>query len=595
MSIPDDSRIPLQAEFFDTLVSFYDGEAVTWGVIDLFLVGRAGWITRMGDFAAYFRAITQDAAPVFRQIWLVLPPFSDEPGIFDAIKAHVAEVWVRKRGAPLTADEVDAVFGPVRFVTPESLEVEALLRVLRAVGPNSVVIVGRAALYRSSRLDEPASDLSMPGDTWAPHLRALVEELREPARATGCFVVLDAGEALPWRPEFRDSLRSVENAFVLSMEESPSDKTALVADQRWRTLVSEGRLDEALAELQASEEFSPREKALVRLHLYSVAGLPHVVRILLESSRDLLSQLEPEGALRVAAMAETADADDVAAELLAGAAGGLRSREELELALKVAGRIGDRELVGTVERELQALFPDSGALRRDRAARLAADRRYREAALLLEGDQAPGAAELAEYWTLLADHLETPGATDVQAFMEAVAEQLPDRLENARRLGAERLVDERRGEEAFALLLPQDAPPVPIGREQALAVLDLVQRSAMRHVPISDGGIAHAIERVIEALSLRPMDTSLRFRLLRILSPEVLGLKGVEILAYVTQSLSQRPVRMRERRPRLILDDSVSGEDVGGAAPAGIRVARIATPFSFRRSCHTSRTPRDER
>jgi tetratricopeptide (TPR) repeat protein len=556
MSSAEQTRFRRSAEFYEDLVSFYREAAVAWGAIDLFLVGYAGSISRMGDYAAVYRAWAQNEAPMFGEICLVWPTADDEGAILDRIKARFAEVLAGLRGEPLTADELEHAFRPVRIVSPDTLEVESLSQVVRAAEPYSVLVVGRAGLYRSSRVNEPGSDLSMLGDTWAPHLLSLMEELRAPAAAAGCYVVVDAGEAAPSRPEFLESLLGVENTHVMYVR-STSENLGIVEYQRWRALVAEGNLESALAEIHASKKLPPEEKALVELQLYSDAGISYAVRGLLESSPDLLSHLAPEAALRVAMIAEAADADDVATELLRGAVSGLRVREHLELAVEVAGRIGHEALVGTAEQELHSRFPNSGALRRHRAAKLADEGRYGEAARLLEGDQTPN----AEFWSLLAEYLETPDATEIQAFMQAVAERLPDWLEDARRAGARKLADEGRGEEALGLLL-RDASHVAIDRADAFAVLDVVQRSAIQGIPISDSLLADAIERVVETLSLRPTDTTLRFRLLRTLSPEVLGHTGFASLAYVTISLAGRPMLVQEPRKDIPLDESLQEDDV---------------------------------
>jgi hypothetical protein len=116
------------------------------------------------------------------------------------------------------------------------------------------------------------------------------------------------------------------------------------------------------------------------------------------------------------------------------------------------------------------------------------------------------------------------------------------------------------------LLLLEPSPRL-IDRADAFAVLGVTERSALRGTPISDEAMAYALERVIEPLSARPTDASLRFRVLRTLGPEVLGLRGIALLVYVMGAVAGRPVRMRPPRARVSLDPSIAE----GESPAFLR------------------------
>lgn len=564
-------------QVLDTIIEYYKGKPLAWGGIDLFLVPGDGALARMCDFAAFFHAVNDGQAPIFSQVWLVWPDPAEEGDLRAGVTTRLAELWERSRGAPPTPEQLDRLSERVRIVFPETHDVEAVSRLVRAAEARAVLVVGRASVYRSPRVDGDSPLPPMPGDAWAPHLHALMEELRERAEAVGCHVVLDVDEAPPARRALFDLLLTVENTAVTSFEETPVRRVPMDAIQRWRALAAEGDLDTALAELNADPELSERDKSLLRLQVYSDAGNAPAVRAGLEANRDLLSGMEGEQAVHVAVVAEAADADDVAAELLSRALEDLRRPAALELALQVADRLGNEELVRRARTALEAVAPDSAVLRRHRAARLAAQRRYREAAQMLEPDEEADIVELAAFWTLLSDHLEGDSSVDAGALIEAVSERLPARVDESRRLAAARLADDARGEEALALLLLEPSPRL-IDRADAFAVLGVIERSALRGSPISDEAMAYALERMIEPLSARPADAPFRFRLLRILGPEVLGLRGIALLAFVLGAVAGRPVRMRTPRTRVPLDPSLAQDAISGFLARGYQWLEARSP-----------------
>lgn len=566
--------------FLKMIVEYYVKRPATWGGVDVFLIPGDGALERMGDFAAFTLGATDGQAPVFSQIWLIWPDKDEGGPLLACVRTRVAEVWERTRGTPPTPQQLDRVLERVRIVIPETRDQEGVSRLVRAAEAKAVLVVGRASAYRSSQVDGDMPAPPLRGDAWAPHLHAMMEELREHAEATGCYVVLDVDEAPPERRALFDLLLSVENTAVTEFLEMPAQRLPIDTIQRWRSLAAGGDLDTALAELNADATLSERHKSLLRLQVYGDAGNSAGVRAGLEAYRELLSDLEPEQAVSVAVLAEASDADEIAAELLSGALEGLHRPAALELALQVADRLGNEELVHRARTALEAADPSSAVLRRHRAARLAAQRRYREAAQILEHEQEADVVELAAFWTLLSDHFEGDGPVDAGALLEAVSERFPARGDEARRLAGTRLADEGRGEEALALLL-LEPPPHLLDRAGAFAVLGVVERSALRGVPISDDAMAYALERVIEFLSAQPADASLRFRLLRILGPEVLGLRGISLLAIVLGATAGRPVRMRTPRIRVPLDLSLAEGAISGFLHRGYQWLEARSPTTI--------------
>ena len=402
--------------------------------------------------------------------------------------------------------------------------------------------------------------------------------LCEATEEVGCHVVLDVDEAAPARRAAYDLLLTVKSAEVVSLETSPAPKLPMDKVQRWRTLAREGDLATPFAELGASPELSEDDKSLLRLQLYSDAGNAPAVRVGLEATRDLLTRLPNEQAVRVAEIAEGVDADDLATELMNRALEDLRGPAALERALKVADGLGDEKLVARARSALEAVAPASAVLRHHRAATLANQRRFGEAARLLESDVDAEIAETAAFWGLLSEHLEGRDTTDAKALLEAVASRLPARVEEARRLAAARLAREGRVDEALSLLLREPYPHL-IDGEDAVAVLGVVQQSVLRGSPVSSEEMAYALERVVEALAARPADAPLRFRVLRSLGPDLLGLGGVAFLVHLLAVVARRPVQMRMPRIRTRLDPSLAQDEISGFADRAFQWLEARSPM----------------
>jgi tetratricopeptide (TPR) repeat protein len=466
------------------------------------------------------------------------------------IKARFAEILHELWRAELSPKTLDSMFSVVRIADPETLEVAGMVDMIRNAKPNTAFVIGRAANYLADDVRTPNRDGLMPEDTWVPHLHSFLRQAAAASVASKSYVMLDAGEHWPARPENRDLLMSVEGCAVAAGDDETSAINELVTKfGHWRQLAASGDLGTALAEMEALDSLSPTAKRLTRLRLLIVAGFPNETRTALESDPSLIADLAPDAALQVAALAEEADANDIASGLLLGALPELKSHEQLASALSLADRLGKDSLIQLAESSLSTRFPNSRYLRRYRAEAMVRDRHYSEASALLREDRFGEFVEAAEFYELLATHLQG-SKPDPSALLPAVADRFPALIDEAKRACALSLENEGRRGEALDLLTTIRVDGERLNREMALAALASIHRGLMIRDPAVDKDtIARVIERVIESLSLRSRDAVTRVRLLRILSPEVLGISGTAIMAAVLHSLASRPVRIRVGQP----------------------------------------------
>ncbi|HEX8211778.1 MAG TPA: CHAT domain-containing protein [Longimicrobium sp.] len=558
MSVPDSGATEPPRTLAQQLVEVYTTTGVQWGDVDLVFFGRSGTLARLSEYAVVLKRLNRGGQRIFENVCIIWPTQDEE--VAAQIRNQFGELLAEMRGGPLSSAEVDVAFEGVRVAFPDTLELDSLIEVMNGATSRSAFVVAHAAWYRAPSITDAILDPAFPGDVWALHLHALLLRATAVGSASECYVLLDTGEEFSVRDEHRDLLFSVERTAVLVGGEPSVEEGIRLDHQRWLTLARSGDLEAALIEVDAREDLPQSTKTLVRLQLLDAAGFRRMVRAELDADPDIATGLVPEAALQLARLAENADADELAAQLVADALERLATRHSLELALQIAERVDDAALVTAVETRIRDYFPHSDALLRRRARSFAVEQRYVEAAALLRGVSSPETAELADFWEFLGQQAGTSGPADAAWIMEQVIERFPSRVDEAHRFCSERLIGEERVDEALRILVQEPSPGSPVTRPQEFAAIDLIQRASLRGYPIRPDVLAFALERVIGLLAAHPTDESVRFKVLRTLSPEFLGLLGTSALAVVMLSISERPVEVRRRRRPLLMGGTSEDE-----------------------------------
>ena len=534
-----------------SLLSYFRQNGVDWGAADLFLLGARGAAHRIAEFIAILLAMREKSGgPIFKSICIAMPPGSTTANLQEKVKKAFPEAVGRLRGTPATETEVTAALAKVRFDCSASMDVAALTHLVAQTEDRSAIVLTQAARYRADGVSSRREELSLPDDTWAPHLHALVGAVGAAAANARKYIVVDAGEFIPARKENLDLVVACEWGVTGANDPDDSPLEVLEQARRWHALAREGRLGTVVGEINAIKGLSQVSKDLIRLHTFLQLGLALQVRDELETRPELTSDLDASSALRVAMLAEEADAETQAIELLTGAADGLEVQEDIENALQLAERLKQRHLTEVLFGRLGRLFPNSPGLRRHRVSLCLSERNYAAVANLFAGSVSAEDIETHEYYKLVAAILLEHEAFDVRAALDELSKKHPSRTKQSLRVCAFHLeAIGRRGEALRTLAAASENRPDVDKRALGLA-LDMLERGRLvLDAQVDDGLVVHIVEWLARELAQLPDDGFLRLRLARLVSPEVLGSTGLPAIATVVLSLFSRPVQPRSVIP----------------------------------------------
>lgn len=528
------------------IFSFYLQHGVSPGG-DFFVIGN-GSIERSGEHAAYHVAMGTEDGPLVKRAIIVLPP-----GAGKAERDRVERGYRRASMAlrPESAKAEPLTLSPrIEFVEAGLQDADTLAQLMRSKGAEATTfIIPLAAAYRSPL---PLPELvEAPEDVWVPQLVSLAELLVPIARDTGSYVALDAGEFWPERESNREALLGVDDCGVASAALGQLTPLQLFGlTQRWRELAESGALGEALAEIDATEDLSADRKLYERMSAFRAAGNPQEALALLERE-DALIRSAPAGVrLAFSELARTVGNEALALELLRGAIAKLTHVEVLQQALRLADSLDDIESAAALEASLKARFPRSRLLAEREAHRHLAHNRRGEAAAALSATGDSNFEEEAEYQRWLAERLGG-AAVDLQALLLEAGERWADRLEQNLRAVAGALEASGRRTEALDMLLAGPASDGELDEATLWAALEMIERGLLTRDPGCDNEMSAAVTgATIRWLASHPTDGWTRMRLVRLLSPEILGgVTGAAVIAKVALDFGQRPLQLRPSVP----------------------------------------------
>ncbi|WP_066798524.1 hypothetical protein [Sphingomonas soli] len=528
------------------IFSFYMQHGVSPGG-DFFVIGN-GSIERAGEHAAYHVAIGTEDGPLVRRTIVVMPPGSGE-----AEQERVGDGY--RRGSlvlrPETlADEPAALSPRIEFVNAALQDADSLRDLLLSRGAEGITfIIPLAAAYRSPL---PLPELvEAPEDVWVPQLVSLANVLVPIARETGSYVALDAGEFWPERESNQEALLKVDHCGVASAplgQLTPLQMFALT--KRWRELAETGALGEALAEIDATEDLSDDRKLFERMSAFRFAGNSQEALALLEREDGLIRAAPAGIRLAFAELARTVGNEALAIELLRGALGTLTHVEVLQQALRVADNLEDAESAAVLEAALNARFPRSRLLAEREAHRHLANNRRDDAAAALSATGDAHFEEEADYQRWLAEKLGVP-LVDPEALLIEAHERWPDRREQNLRALAGAMEASGLRADALDMLLAGPAIDGELDETTLWAALEMLERGILTRDPGCDNDMSAAVTgATIRWLASHPTDGWTRLRLVRLLSPEILGgVTGAAVIAKVALDFGQRPLLLRPSVP----------------------------------------------
>jgi hypothetical protein len=563
------------------LVDVYTQSGLSWGSADLFLLGERS-PESLGQHAAILAFLAADGQPAFSEVVIITPLPSEAP-VIDAVKTGFEMFISEQRGSPTSPEELERAFRHVRFASPPTLESVSVTELVSTAKRHSGIIITKAALYREPGIEDAAiehSAVEMGGPAWPPHLHRVAASVIAGAELSESYVALDAGESLPHEQATRELLLSVDRCGVITDLDAEPPVVSTSRYQQWLELARSGNIGIALEQLAAIDRLSSAQGTRIRIRLLRAAGLVGHLRAALASLSGALRGLPAETAVSMADAAAFASANDVAESLLVEAIPQLMRLEALELSLVVASRLGNEDLIEQAVERLSRLFPAAEALRRYHAQQRVDAGDFRGAAALIREQNDKVTQELTEFWDLAAEYVVGGVLRDPQAFVEAVATDLPNWCVEAVQLCVTELRREGRFLEALALTVATEHPARTLEPALALTALDLIEeahihadRSMTREM------IATTIRRIVQCLSLQPDNATIRVRLLRTLSPHSLGATGVLALATVLMEFASQETEIEGGEPFSFRAEACKDEDLLRLAKRGAEWLSQQSPY----------------
>lgn len=532
------------------LLPFYLQNGVSPGG-DLFVMGNQS-IERAGEHAAIHVGLGTSDGPLVRRAVVVLPP-----------GAGTAERERLERGYRNAEAELNpAPTGDAQPMSPRvaikqaaTLDAQDLLAMVRQIGrAGTTFIVPLAARYRSP-LPLP-DEMEAPEDVWVPQLVHMAELLVAEARERESYIALDAGEWWPERERHHQLLVGIEHCGVANASRGGMTPLRMMTmSKRWQALASEGRLAEALAELDAEEELEADRKLYERVLLFRTAGNDHAAASLLDAHPQLIDAAPAGIRLAFADVARSVGREALAGKLLKDAAGAVTAGhtqiELLHQALTLADALEDEATAALIEAALREGFPRSRLLAERHARRLLNDNRREEAAQALDGTGDADDAHDAAYQRWLVAALAPEPGSLAQVLADGRV-RWPDRT--AETLRAVTGAMERGGarEDALHLLLAGPSEDGELDQGTLWSALEMLERDLLATDGAADLEMVAAVTgATIRWLSRHPTDGWTRMRLVRLLSPELLGgaLGGTAVIAKVALDYAERELAIRPSLP----------------------------------------------
>lgn len=508
---------------------------------------------RGGMVAAVLTGLTdRDHRPALQRFVVVTPPDTDRASALESARAELVSTCRALAARDLQPGEAEALRARLSLEVAADRRHRSVLDVIARQDERTAVIITHAASYR----DDSVEPYVTPGattplqteDVWAPQLHALAVGATALARGQAIYVALDANEPSPRRPALAQLLMSVEGCGVIGFGSDDDPETVLAAHvDQWDAWIREGRLGRALTDVDALPSLLDRSKAFLRIQLLYRAG--HVEQALQGVRAELRDcrQLDASSRIKLARVAQDANAVALAREVLAPAIDVIDSREDLESALATARDAGLIDLEDRAAARLQALFPGSESLTRRHLVSLLQDRNYQAAAVVARDSL--GNEPQARFYETLARHLSGEQPPDYRALIAEAAGDVA--LSDAYRAACARDALTRHlplHALTLAMPLPRTDGPARRTEQVLLKTLEalLLSSSEDHGEPVSRERFQEALLALVERLAADPGRSAIRVGLVELMQPAVAGMTGLALMAVLVLQLAARPV---ERRP----------------------------------------------
>lgn len=508
---------------------------------------------RAGVLAAVLAGLVDaNRRPAVREFVVVAPPGSNAEDWGAQAKRDMVDTFRLLAQRDLEPREEAWLRDHLRTIVAQDRRSRSVLDLISAQPERAAIIVTDAASYRDDNIDPyvgpGASTPLLPEDVWAPQLHALGTAAVRIARERKLYVALDANQLSPRREALSKLLCSIDGCGVMGSSREEDPETILAGRvQEWDAWVHAGRLGQALRDIEQLPSKLDGNKPYLRIQMLHRAG--HFPQALQAIREELASGRKLDASMRVklARIAQDANASRLASEILAPAVGELENREDLESALATAQQAGPADLEQRMAERLAAMFPGSPGLRQRRRRALFTGRDY--AAIAAMAAEEPGGQGRVEFYSRLAKYLSGPDVPDYHALLASAGDDIAQidayRIACVSDALARSLVFH-----AFELAMPIPKNPAEARRGERL-LLDVLealllladQRGAL---PVPLDRVQAALLSLIERLAAEPSNHELRIRLARLFQPSVAGMMGLALIASLVLNLASRPIRLEK-------------------------------------------------
>lgn len=538
--------------FFDDLVGFFEESPLTFPGVDIFCWGPLRSVSRAAALVNVLLMMrdVNERFPIPR-IVVIVPATSSQPleKLETELRQRVLDLFTRLYGDGV-ASQRTLISELLQVVRCPTFGVEAAVDLIEDVEPFSVVLIFEAAKYRDSQVEIEETGkgtVRIPEDTWVRHLQSFANRSVRAASERTSYVILDAGEHSPYKPENAEILRSVEGCGVLGSRNAQDQRELIVTNlDRWATEVRSGMLGQAFSGIDALPESLGAEKRMLKIQLLSEVTFPEQMLELLRGEIAEIAEVDPSVLVRFSRYAQMAGDRELASQFLTQAAPGLSSLEELELALLMCSEIDDADLEDICSQRLEKFFPKSLQLYRSRVARAINSREYAEAAETASDPASGFSPDTADFYKEL---VRLQGLQpNYDSILATARVRWPGLFEQGLTICAS---------EARARECPEDALRLLLNHAAGSCDSRRVARSYLRSVEqlligrASDAGatvedlVDKALLEVIRYLSCNPQDGVTRGDLITILSPAISGTRGLVRLAAAALELFHHGVEIR--------------------------------------------------
>jgi hypothetical protein len=213
-SEPKDGGLSEPVKLGEALLRFFKHNGLQFGTADIFCLGRGGIVRDLQDLVTLLNGF-RDASgqSLIEQLTIIIPGSAAlRVGGADEIRSTLAALPLIREW---TSGRESVPEDRLRVIVPADLRSETLLSSVEQALPRSVIIVVEAALFRFDDVEPYEASPHLPEDFWAPQLHALADRIVKAVKNDGPYLILIAGQALPYRPELQALLQSIGPVGVL--------------------------------------------------------------------------------------------------------------------------------------------------------------------------------------------------------------------------------------------------------------------------------------------------------------------------------------------------------------------------------------------